>query len=92
MTALTVADIEAGYANPDWLGYGYLGERRSGMTDTARVDALDARIVAEANARGWTPAQFFDWLNSKNGRWAAEAWFHSDTFERDLPKLMQVIR
>lgn len=88
---LTIADIVDGYDHDDWAGYGYLGARRDDLTDIEATRAMDERAVAEANARGWTPEQFFNWLDSKNGRWFAESFFHSpDSFERDVPGLMKV--
>lgn len=72
---LTIDDIEAGYDNPEWGGYGYLSEREhAGRTraGAAQMALADAAILEEANSRGWTPAQFFYWLNSKDGRWFGE--------------------
>jgi hypothetical protein len=65
-TPLTVNDIEAGYLNPGWLGFGYLGERRH-LADRVRQQA-DAIVLHEARRREWTPERFFDWLNSAAGR------------------------
>lgn len=73
---LTTNHIDTGYLMDGWLGFGYLGERRnaieavqSGEWEYANVTAADALCLEVANAKGWTPARFFDWLNSKDGRW-----------------------
>lgn len=68
---LTVDDIEAGYADDRWGGFGYLNERQHAMATAAgRRDAAkaDARILAYANAQGWTPEDLFQWTNSTYGR------------------------
>jgi hypothetical protein len=67
-TDLTVDDIEAGYANDAWLGFGYLGERQRAGSSPAGIAAADAYLLSIANAQGWTPDELFAWLNSKNGR------------------------
>lgn len=78
---LTAQDIEAGYHNDAWLGFGYLGVRKhyladgeaGGWPDTARTVAeTDQAILAIANEKRWTPEQLFDWCNSKLGRWYAD--------------------
>lgn len=63
---LTVDDVEAGLDNPEWGGYGYLGER-SRQRRSAQ-DRGDAFLLREANRRGWTAAQLFDFVNSGTGR------------------------
>lgn len=82
---LTVADIEAGYTNDAWLGFGYLGGRRnaidavrSGEWESARVTEADTMVLSVANAKGWDRARLFDWLNSKDGRWYADMTLGSD--------------
>lgn len=63
-----------------WLGFGYLGERRSALDDSdpecpARPQAVadaDAWILARANRDGWTYDELFEWANSKYGRWFGE--------------------
>ncbi len=76
MTNLTVQDIEAGYETDGWLGFGYLGERRnaaeaarSGEWEFANVTAADTLALEVANAKHWSRSRFFQWLNSKDGRW-----------------------
>lgn len=88
-TNLTVADIEAGYEHDGWLGFGYLGERRnaaeavrSGEWEYANVTAADTLALKIANEKGWTAKRFFDWLNSKDGRFFADMTLGSDEFER----------
>jgi hypothetical protein len=83
---LTAADIEAMYANDNWLGFGYLGERRNMLITTDSeaapeaerrllVEAVDQRLLDHANAEGWTDDDLFAWANSKNGRWFADTMF-----------------
>ena len=81
--ALTVADIEAGYDHDEWLGFGYLGQRRL-ATDVsdgesqplevieARIGVADEMVLFHANRLGWSAADLFTWMNSKYGRWTAE--------------------
>lgn len=69
-TPLTQADIEAGYENEEWLGWGYLGGRES-LSESERADG-DAQVLAYANAHGWTAARLFTWLNSRPGRHFAD--------------------
>ena len=86
MKALTTKDIEAGYENAEWLGFGYLGERRNRLTTTdpemgtkatrvAMVKAADRALLKIVNEKGWTADELFAWLNSKNGRWYGDAFF-----------------
>jgi hypothetical protein len=86
-TTLTVQDIEAGYENDAWLGFGYLGERRNaaeavqtGEWEFANVTAADTLILEVANDKGWTPARLFTWLNSKDGRIFGDMTLGSDDF------------
>jgi hypothetical protein len=84
---LDTVDILAGYGNDDWLGFGYLGERRNAQDTTDpecapvtddRLAAADAAILSEANRRRWTPSQLFQWLNSRDGRHYGDAAFGTD--------------
>lgn len=64
-----------------WLGFGYLGERRSQLA-TGRIDSVaeaDALILTRARERGLTYEQIFTWANSKNGRWFGDCYFGSHT-------------
>jgi hypothetical protein len=88
--ALTVKDIEAGYTNDAWLGFGYLGGRRnaaeavrSGEWEFANVTAADELALRIANEKHWTPERFFQWLNSKDGRWFAGATIGCDEFDEE---------
>ena len=88
MQQLTVQDIEDGYANDEWLGFGYLGGRRgaiqavlSGEWETANVTAADTLALKIANRKHWSPERFFAWLNSKFGRWYADVTLGSDDFD-----------
>jgi hypothetical protein len=72
---LTAQDLEAGYVNDEWLGYGYLGGRRSFYGEPGSSEAIalaDQAVLAAANAKGWTPQELFTWANSKLGRWYAD--------------------
>lgn len=46
------------------------------------VAAADARIITEANARGWTARDLFNWANSRSGRFYGDAWFGGATGTR----------
>lgn len=79
----TLADIEHGYDNPEWGGYGYLEGRSRAMHSTDpdvpsqpdRVTAADEWLLAEVNRQGFTAAEFFEWLNSRTGRFYGDLWF-----------------
>jgi len=78
---LTQDDIEAGYANDEWLGWGYLGERQTycvTSTGRRRVATADRALLAHANDNLWTAETLFDWLNSKLGRWYGDSVFGTD--------------
>lgn len=64
-----------------WLGWGYLGERGR-CEDAELVETVDA-IVLEQTA-GWTDEERFQWANSKNGRWVADALYSGVSIERVL--------
>jgi hypothetical protein len=82
MSRITKADILAGYNNPDWNGYGYLSARQHAAANERLIAQADARLLREVNAAGWTPEQFFAWLNSKYGRWYGDSWFGGSVGER----------
>lgn len=63
---LTVQDIEAGYENADWLGYGYLNERRH--TDADAQARGDAYVLQIAAAHKWSTVDLFNFVNSRVGR------------------------
>jgi hypothetical protein len=77
--ALTVADIEAALENDEYLGFGYLSERRYALNAGRSIAAGDALALELANGLGWTSDQFFTWLNSKNGRWFGELAFGNNS-------------
>lgn len=62
----TIADIEAGYSDPEWLGFGYLGERRHHAP--AVRERADAVLLRHVNAHRVTRRRFAAWLNSAAGR------------------------
>jgi hypothetical protein len=84
---LTTADITAGYRNDNWEGFGYLGERRNQLAEGRSVDAADAMVLAAANKAGMDEVLFFQWLNSKNGRWFGDCVFGNNGLhaERYVP-------
>jgi len=81
MALLTVDDIERGYDDDRWGGWGYLGERQRSMV-TARgrkqAEHADARVLLYANEQGWTPEDLFQWTNSTYGRHFGDAFFGWD--------------
>lgn len=82
---LTTANIEAGYRNEEWEGFGYLGERRNQVAEGRSVEEADAKVLADANALGLTEGQLFEWMNSKLGRWFGDCMFgnqgqHADRY------------
>lgn len=81
---LTGDHIDAAYENPAWLGFGYLGDRQRGEWSRDDVVLADAAALRQANANGWDEARFFDWLNSKHGRWYADEALGSDGVRGDL--------
>jgi len=61
--------------NPEWGGYGYLGERRVGRTSAhtpEAIAAMDEATYQIAEAQGLTDAELFEWANSRDGRWWAD--------------------
>lgn len=67
---LTVKDIEAGYENDEWAGWGYLGERDAMLDRRGKslIPKMDRLVLKIANAAGWTKDNLFHWTNSKYGR------------------------
>ncbi len=77
------ADVFDRFAMRDgFLGFGYIGERRSALeaiatgewpaSAAADVAAADQAVLEAAASRGWDEDRLFDWANSKNGRWFAD--------------------
>lgn len=62
-------DFDLMQNDDDWLGFGYLGERRS--LDTAT--RVERDTAAAAAMVGWTYGERFEWANSKLGRWYGES-------------------
>jgi len=83
---ISQADIEAGYDNENWSGWGYLQGRQSASVQ--RVEAADAAVVNAANRLGWSEEEFFAWMNSKRGRWAADSLIHGSG--SDIDELMSL--
>lgn len=88
----TLADIEHGYDNEGWFGYGYLIRRSQALhsddpevpAQPERVTEADTWLLTEANRQGWTAQEMFDWLNSKPGRVYGDLWF-GGTLSTDHP-------
>lgn len=86
--AHTIADLNAMTERDEWLGRGYLGERRNILGHVERgiaradlavlVAEADMRAVEDATQNDLTLDQLFDWANSKYGRWYGECMFHND--------------
>lgn len=89
---LTTQDIEKAANDERWLGFGYLGGRRTMLTstdpeapaDAALVAVVDEQLIAYANVHGWDYEDLFAWANSKNGRWFADSMFSGSTFEKAI--------
>lgn len=70
---LTVANIEAGYDDERYLGWGYLhGRQDLTAAERARADAL---VLDYANTHGWNYERLFAWCNSRPGRHFADSPF-----------------
>ena len=85
------ATFDAMYRNDEWLGFGYLGERRN-QDDARTVQTADTLAIDAATAAGLTDAELFDWANSKNGRWYGDCMFgnngkHADRYLPGKPQL-----
>lgn len=93
-TRLTVADIEAGYAEPEWQGFGYLGARTHEADDSEAGFTLEDRAIADkvllatANALGLSRADFFLWLNSRLGRHYGDMALHCGSSETEIRTLI----
>jgi hypothetical protein len=74
---ITFEDILTGYDNPAWLGWGYLGERKTHLEDHRFAFWADKLAVDLANEHHMTHEQFFHWLNSRQGRLFADTVFGS---------------
>lgn len=97
--ALTVKNIEDAYFHNDWHGFGYLGERRnaiqaleSGEWTIDNISEADEMALKIANGKGWTPARFFDWLNSKDGRWYADIMLGGELSLADVEMAHKYVR
>ena len=71
---LTLTDIERGYEDDRWLGYGYL----NGRSRIAHHNYFgDAIILNHANLKGWSYENLFRWMNSTFGRHFADSFIGS---------------
>ncbi|MGQ3384499.1 hypothetical protein [Glutamicibacter sp. TV12E] len=87
---ITTADLDQMTTREDWLGFGYLGERRNMQLDDetenftpeearALVAKADTMVLDRANELEMTADQLFDqWANQRVGRWYADCWFGAD--------------
>lgn len=66
---LTTKDLEDALADPQHLGYGYA---TAGNLRRSQATALDNAVVRVANELDLDPVAFFDWTNSKYGRWLVD--------------------
>lgn len=78
-----------------WLGHGYLGARRNALDTSDSESHLDPAIVAEAdriaveraNTRDMSYDAFFEWANSKVGRWYGDTMFGGGS-RADMEKVL----
>lgn len=90
MPTLTTADLDRMTDDDNWLGFGYIGGRRTALTSDdpeapaqpERIAEVDAWLIARANRLGLDYDGLFAWANSKNGRWFGDVVFGGDTIER----------
>lgn len=74
---LTATDLEAGYHDERWLGWGYLGERSRALDagQHTQVVAADGALLTAATERGWDYEALFAFANSRPGRWFGDVAF-----------------
>lgn len=96
---ITTHDIEAGYEHDGWLGFGYLGERRHARAALVscewtidNIEEADEMAVKIANEKGWSSARFFDWVNSKDGRWYADIMLGGELSLADVEMAHKYVR
>lgn len=72
---LTVDNINRAILNEEWAGAGYLAARKEALHHGrgTEVSVSDQLVLEAANAAGMDDGQLFEWLNSKPGRWFADA-------------------
>lgn len=89
--ALTRADINRGYEDSRWEGFGYLGARNEGSSANRR-SAADSALLRLANRRHWTYDDLFEnVLNARVGRIYAE-WAEQDfRSDEQLDTMMQAL-
>ena len=63
----------------DFLGFGYIGERRNWIAEGMDTSAADA--LALDMAAGCSDDALFAWANSKDGRWFADCALGSNDLE-----------
>lgn len=78
---LTTADLDAFEQHDEWLGYGYIGARKNAIEaamseepgfTAERIAVADEMVLFHANRLGWSRERFFEWANSKAGRWTGD--------------------
>lgn len=82
-TTLTAQDIEAGYDDARWCGWGYLQGRH--YEDAAEVAKADQYVLGMAARQGWDAEDLFHWANSKDGRWFGDWFFGSGPVRVEYP-------
>jgi hypothetical protein len=69
MEKLTVMDINAGYRNKKWGGFGYLGGRQHYCGVRPLMEAYGDKVLLDyANEHKWTKELLFEFCNSTYGR------------------------
>ena len=84
MARLTTGDLDRMERDERWLGFGYIGERARARREGRDITAADTRAVECANEVGMDYDAFFEWANSKDGRWYADCMFGSDGQHAEL--------
>jgi len=66
----TPIEIQEAYNNPNWAGWGYLGERQVafGRLPSETINEIDRGILAATANAGLSSRALFEWLNSRPGR------------------------
>lgn len=79
-TAHTVDTLNDFAYDDRYLGWGYIGERARAAEESPETVALmDAEVLRLANEAELTEDEFFEWANSKNGRWYVDMTFGQAT-------------
>lgn len=85
-TTASVSTFDRMSADDRWLGFGYLGGRRTALDASDPGAPAQPERVAEVDAwllgLGLEDDALFEWANSKNGRHFADVVFGGDSIEQ----------